>query len=329
MASEREQFLAIVQRHDVISSRLPQALTTAGIAPGLARWRSFIDNLLLWLGASAIAAGTVFFVAYNWDAMGRFTKFALVQAPMIGAICSYVWFRQHERLAKASLFVACLLVGVLLALYGQTYQTGADPWELFACWALMILPWTFIARFAPLWLLFVGLINLALILYSQTFGPYVPWFEHPEMTLALGLAVFNFIALAVWEWRMPVHGWMQDYWSPRLLFIGAGAPATLLAIDAVMSAFGIADLTVILIWALFTALLVYFYRYRRPDLFMLAGVCFAIISVVIAWLIEHVVNHLAGSSGEYLFMAVAIIAMGATAAFWLRKTQRAMFEERQ
>ncbi len=42
---------------------------------------------------------------------------------------------------KAALLLATLLLGVFLALFGQTYQTGADPWQLFANWALLILPW--------------------------------------------------------------------------------------------------------------------------------------------------------------------------------------------
>ncbi len=329
MASEREQFLAIVQRGDVVSARIANALATAGIAPDLRRWRLFIDNLLLWLGVSAVAAGLVFFVAYNWDHMGRFTKFALVQAPMIGAVCSYLWFRGNERVGKASLFVACLLVGVLLALYGQVYQTGADPWQLFAVWALLILPWTFLARLGPLWLLFAGLVNVAFMLYCHTFGPHIPWLANPELTMALGLAVFNTVALAVWEWRMPSHEWMQDFWSPRLLAVGAGVPAAVLAMDAAMSGFGMTDWLLFVVWALATAGVMYFYRYRRPDLFMLAGACFAIIAVIIAWLIEHVVDHFSGSSAEYLLMAFAVVGLGATAAFWLRRTQRALFEEQR
>ena len=329
MASEREQFLALVRRGDVTSSRLTQAMSAAGIAPGLGRWRAFIDNLLLWLGASALAAGVVFFVAHNWEAMGRFAKFALVQILMGVAVLSYVWFRQHERIGKASLFVASILLGVLLALYHQTYQTGADPWELFAVWALLIIPWALIARFAPLWLVFVTLVNVALMLYSATFTPRLPFLANDELTLALGLAVVNALALIVWEWRMPHHAWMQDYWSPRLLAVGVGVPATLLAIDAVISKFKSLDVLMLLAWAVFIALLVYFYRRRRADLFMLAGACFAIISVIVALLIDHVFDHLSDSSGMYLLMAVAIIAMGATAAFWLRRTQRPKFKEHQ
>lgn len=306
---------------------MAQALSAAGIAPRLARWQSFIDSLLLWLGASAIAAGVVFFVAYNWASMGRFAKFGLVQALLVVAVGGYLWFRRHERLSKVLLFVASVLVGVLVALYGQTYQTGADPWELFAVWATMILPWTLISRFAPLWLMLVGLINTALILYGHAFEPRVAWLPDPALTLALGLAVVNTLALGVWEWAMPRRAWMQDDWSPRLLAVAAGVPATLLAIQAVIASRTTHDLIVFLVWVAALALLIWFYRYRRPDLFMLAGACFAVITVVVAWLIEHIVDDLSGSGGAFLFMAFVIVAMGASAALWLRKMQRAMFEE--
>lgn len=327
VASDREQFLAIVQRGDIVTARLPQALTAAGIAPGLARWRAFIDSLLLWLGASAIAAGLLFFVAFNWEAMGRFARFGLVQVLMVATIGGYVWFQSHERLRKVLLFVACVLVGILLALYGQTYQTGADPWELFAVWAVFIVPWTLISRFAPLWLLLVGLVNVALILYCDTFRPQVPWLAYPELTLAFCLALFNSLVLVLWEWRMGRHAWMRDNWSPRLLTVGAGLPATLLAIQAVLEADSAVDLIVLIAWAAAFALLIWFYRFRRPDLFMLAASCFAIISVLIAWLTEHVIDDFSGSGGAFLLMAVAIVAMGATAALWLKKMQRAMYEE--
>ena len=49
--------------------------------------------------------------------------------------------------------MAAVAVGALLAVFGQTYQTGADPFELFLTWALLIVPWTLAARFEPLYLL--------------------------------------------------------------------------------------------------------------------------------------------------------------------------------
>lgn len=328
MASEREQFRVLINRGDIKAADVPQALMDAGIAPDLGRWRGFIDNLLLWLGASAMAAGVLFFVAYNWEEMGRFAKFGLVQSLMVIAIGAYVFLARNERLAKASLFVASVLLGVLLALYGQTYQTGADPWELFATWAALMLPWTLIARFAPLWLLFTGLLNVAWLTYTDTFRPALGTVANYEQTALLGVFLLNGLALFLWERRLPHHGWLQDLWSPRLLALAVGIPATLLAIIAVTTSRGPALLYVAL-WAAFIGMLVWFYRHRRADLFMLAGVCFSGGALVMALLIEHVFDNYFQGGGQFLLMAVLIIAMGTGSAVWLRRTQRDLFKESQ
>src|SRR3546814_15416019 len=77
----------------------------------------------------------------NWNDLGRFAKFGLVGLLLIVAVIGY-WRLGVDRAAgKASLLVASILLGALLALFGQTYQTGADTWELFANWAVLMAPW--------------------------------------------------------------------------------------------------------------------------------------------------------------------------------------------
>lgn len=51
-----------------------------------------------------------------------------------------------------------LWIGSLLALVGQTYQTGADIWELFAPWAALITPLA--GRSGAVWGLWAVLLNL-------------------------------------------------------------------------------------------------------------------------------------------------------------------------
>ena len=48
------------------------------------------------------------------------------------------------------LIAGSVLTGVLLAVIGQAYQTGADVFELFVAWAVLILPWVFVSRSAAL-----------------------------------------------------------------------------------------------------------------------------------------------------------------------------------
>jgi uncharacterized membrane protein len=59
------------------------------------------------------------------------------------------------------------LVGVLFAVFGQIYQTGANAYDFFLGWTIFITLWVLISNFAPLWLVFITLINTTLILYSQ------------------------------------------------------------------------------------------------------------------------------------------------------------------
>ena len=85
--------------------------------------------------------------------------------------CGLAYWRLGPERAtgKAALLVAAILLGVLLALFGQTYQTGADTWELFATWAALITPWVIVGRFAGLWMLWLALLNVAIVLYFWFF----------------------------------------------------------------------------------------------------------------------------------------------------------------
>jgi hypothetical protein len=60
--------------------------------------------------------------------------------------------RSGGRRPRAPLgLLALLAIGGLFAYFGQTYQTGADPWQLFAVWAALALPLCIAARSDVLW----------------------------------------------------------------------------------------------------------------------------------------------------------------------------------
>ena len=75
---------------------------------------------------------------------------AVIAAWWPGA-CEATGVRRHG--VGALLVLAGLFLGALLALLGQIYQTGADTWELFAWWALLLLPWALAGASQALWLL--------------------------------------------------------------------------------------------------------------------------------------------------------------------------------
>src|SRR5262249_50903036 len=137
---------------------LSRALALSTATPDATSWRRFLGRILLVLGSLLLVAGVVFFFAYNWSALSRLTRIALLEATVIAAALASLRLGLERLSGRILLAAAALLVGPLLAVYGQAYQTGADPYELFAGWALLILPWVGLARLAPLALLPVALI---------------------------------------------------------------------------------------------------------------------------------------------------------------------------
>ena len=96
------------------------------------------------------------------------------------------------------LLIASIITGSLLALFGQIYQTGADTWQLFFAWAILITPWVVIARFPALWLLWLGLINAFLLLYLDVANLQFIKYSLQNISQVAILALFNFIAFYSW-----------------------------------------------------------------------------------------------------------------------------------
>ncbi len=312
-------------RHWIESGAIPQAqldnaLAVGELLPSPHAWRNFIDRLLLFSGVVALACAVIFFFAYNWDAMGRFAKFGLAEALIIAALAGY-WRLGSEGMAgKSLLLLAALLTGALLALYGQTYQTGADPWQLFAYWALLILPWVIIGRFAALWLLWIALLNVALALYFSTFRGLWGWMFSMEEQLFLALAL-NTTAWVLWELGAMRFHWLAERWAVRLLALASGFVATSLMMQTIFDWHDSSG-WISAIYPLWMAALYYVYRNRLADLFMLAGGCLSLIVVVTSLLARALLDH--ADAGGFLLIAFAVIGMSAAAAVWLKRVNAEM-----
>lgn len=319
MISPRNQIIELIEQGAIPAEKIGDALTAAKVTPDGKAWRTFIDHLLLWLGGLALAFATMFFVAYNWNDIGRFAKFGMVEVFVILAIVAYWKLGGHKVAGKVSLLVATIFLGVLLALYGQTYQTGADPWQLFFNWALLMLPWALIGRFPAIWIVWVVLINLSIVLYHQAFRG-VFWFMFGSDTGMLWLVFFfNTLALVAWEFLANIWRWLSERWAIRLLAVGSGVPMTGLVLHAI---FDRGDINIFpgLVWAIWLAALYFIYRKIRPDLFMLAGGCLSGIVVLVTFLSKHLLK------GEpvtaFLLLAMLVIGLGTGAAVWLRHVHR-------
>jgi len=298
---------------------LPQALRIAGTLPSPPSWRRFLDGLALWLGTVFLAAAVIFFFAFNWKELGHFSRFGIVELLLAAAVVAS-WRLGLERMSgKAALLAATMLVGALLALVGQTYQTGADPWELFATWAFFVLPWVAISRFAPLWLFLLALLNLAAGLYYHAFAGIFGIFFGRE-TLWWTLAGLNTAALAAWELAAS-RGvpWLAERWAPRIVATAAAGFLTLLAVWGIIDRHsgGLAEFCGYSVWL---ACAYAIYRHKVRDLYVLALGVLSLVIVVAVFLGHHLLQR--GDAGAFFFIGMAVLGLSAAGGWWLRQVAR-------
>lgn len=318
MVSERRELVSLIDQGAIPPDQVAKAVQAAGIKPSSLEWRIFIDRLLLWLGGLALVFSVLFFVAFNWADMGRWPRFGLVQVALVLTAGIAVWGSASRLGTQVALTAASLLVGGLLALFGQTYQTGADPWQLFFIWAVLILPWVLLARFEPLWLLWLGLLNLAIWLYFRAWGGALGGWLFSSEAVFGWLFAFNTLALAVGEWGVKRRGWRASVWLRRLMALGGGVSITLLMMTYLVDS-SMSFVPVLVGYCLWLMALYGVYRHWRPDLLLIAGGCVSLISVVTLLLARLTLSQGDWEAGTLLMLALMVMAMGAGAVVWLKR----------
>lgn len=321
MDSHRNELINLIESNVVTDETLASAVSLANITPNSSHWLSFLSQLCLWVGSIALGLSVLFFIAFNWFEFGRFAKFSLVEISIVAAVAGYLFVKGSPLLAKASITVAAILVGVLLALFGQTYQTGADPWQLFIIWACLILPWALTARFSILWLICLVLCNTSFVLYIGVHTWHLTAFFWRDVAL-WGLFAINFVSLIVWQLASIKCKWLQDGFSMRLIAVTVAVLITTLAIISIGTSNILSNLAVP-IWVFCMGLGYWVYRVKSVELFMLAIGCLSAIMLIATLFINLLFN---GSEiiSAFFVLALVIVGLGACSAWWLNCVQKSI-----
>src|SRR5690606_38289265 len=138
------------------------------------------------IGIGLIAVSIVYLLAANWWMLPKWVQLLIPQALVLTSALLSIRFSAREMVRQSLDGVVALMLGLSLAVIGQIYQTGADSYQLFLLWALLLLPWLYrpnIGVFA----LFCVISQLALYLYfKQSF-----WMERAEPAYWLALNVLT------------------------------------------------------------------------------------------------------------------------------------------
>ena len=140
-------------------------------------WQRYLNLLFLLLTVGFLTSGVVTLIAANLDYFSDLAKIYGLQILLVVTVILglYCFIRESRRQAKEKLkwktysifFVVSVLIGGLFALVGQTYQTGADLWQLFAVWTLCQLPFLLLFPNVASALLFATTTNVTFYLFNE------------------------------------------------------------------------------------------------------------------------------------------------------------------
>lgn len=289
-------------RHQLDADATADLLRLAGLQgepPAVAR--RMAQGLAI--GATALCGlAVIFCVAANWDGFGRFGRFALVQLVLVAALLG-AWRFPVARIPLSLL--AMLSIGGLLACVGQTYQTGADPWQLFAAWAALGLPLCWGVRSDALWTpwIVVGHMAAALWVYAMTSA----WRLGPDDALT-HLQAWIVMAAAM----LPAHpalrrhtgagNWMVRFGVTWLLLMVTGAVVT-----SVFREFGMPLLLLALLLAAGIAVL---FRSRLwPDGYCAGAAIVAVDILLLAGVYRVLLQGRGGILGTSLVLCLATMLL--------------------
>ena len=256
-------------------------------------WNRFLSIFLLAVGIGFTVSGIIFFFAYNWNDLPKFAKLGIVEVLLVSSVLLTVFTRWSRLVKQILLTGATFLIGTLFAVFGQIYQTGADAYDLFLGWTLFTILWAVAARFAPLWLTFIGLLCTTIWLYNIQIASRGSW----EMIL-LANAVTWICALStvITEW-MSIKGSLnkQNRWFVSLLSLATIVHTCYLMMAAIADASflmtsAICEEKTIIVTLISTVLIFsvgLWFGWKAKNLFYLAVIPFATLMILLSTFICH------------------------------------------
>jgi uncharacterized membrane protein len=279
LSASRGRLHALAAAKVLEPSELERGLAELELRPSKASWSRYLYWHALIIGVVLLVAGTIFFVAANWSALPGFARMGIVGGAM--AIATMVGGYLGDTLTgRAVSLLGGLLFGPLLAVYGQVYQTGADAWQLFAMWTIVLIAYGVLVRFEGTWVLaLLGLHVATFTWIDQELGS--DFYAGTGAFVIAGLALVDGTLVALAD-RL-THGREREVIAHTAAFFGLAIalPFGVLALVEEDLSITMVPGLVVLAAGLLGIWLVY--RWRRPDLGMLAAFA-AVITILTATL---------------------------------------------
>lgn len=287
----------LISRHSNLSEQGIKKLLKERVYSNQNDWKKFLRLIMMSLGAGFTAFGILFFFAYNWADLHKFVKLGLIEGLIIAVTVALLTLKLSSLTRNILLTGTALIIGVLFAVFGQIYQTGANAYDFFLGWTIFITLWVAVANFAPLWLIYIALINTTLVLYhQQVLHSGISTYLYTVCFVLNGFFLISFLFLN--HLNNKIHA---PRWYINLLALATVTFATLGNIVAIMDK---ADGWFILLLILSVVLYGYgiYHALREQSSFYLSIIAFSVI-VVLCFVIIRIID------GKSMFFVISIFVI--------------------
>ena len=293
---ERED-IQIITRHSNWSEKSIDNILKKNIYSDKESWQKFLRLFFISLSVGFITAGIIFFFAYNWADLHKFIKIGLIEGLIIISTLVILFSKISLDIKNILLTSTSILVGVLFAVFGQIYQTGANAYDFFLGWSMFITIWVFVSNYAPLWLVFITLINTTLILYSQQVAK--DWSEVFVFTL---LFIMNIIFLTTFLYGKKINKVIKvPIWFSNLIALASVSFGTIGVIFGIFDENQTSFFVLIIITSIIYGIGIK-YGIKLKSGFYLSIIPFSIIIIITAFLIK-----LSDDAGMFFFISLFVI----------------------
>jgi uncharacterized membrane protein len=324
-AATPQRLWRLFQNQDLSPEVWERSQELADLRPNRLEWRRFLDLLMLGMGAIFLIAGIFFFFAFNWNGMDKFSRFAVVEGAVVVATLFAFFLKLDTWGGRISLAGAAMFMGLALGVIGQTYQTGADSWQLFQTWVMLITAWVLISRWNIMYLIWMVLINITIGLY---WGQVV---QGEWSNLNLTIILVNLLFLLVWDLLArftPIEFLKKGRWILYLFAVFMLTHASYLMLDYIFGSpiYRLMEFAPIVYFGLM-AILLGMYTLVKRDLLMLTFGALSLLIISICWIGRFLYDTLFYSSNDifFYFLMMGVVTVSLTVIFvtGLRRLQKA------
>ncbi len=313
MSKLSREDIQIISRHSNWSEKSIAGAFKEHVYSDKTSWGRFISIFLLVLGASFTVFGVVFLFAYNWEKLHKFVKIGIIEGLLLAMVLGVFFISKKSQIQQIVLTAAAMLVGVLYAVFGQVYQTGANAYDFFLGWTLFITIWAIVTNFPPLWVIYIALVNISIVFYAEQVADN--WTEMFSFTLFFTV---NVCFLVAFLWLRRVFS-PKTYpsWFTNLLALTAVFYSTVGIVNGIDNNHADSFFGPLLLFSFVAYGIGFWYGLVAKRSFYLALIPFSVIIIVCAALLD-----ISDDAEMFLVIGVFIVISVTLLIYFLNKLQK-------